>query len=740
MKHLLRILTAWSFGLSSVLLANNIAVSNVSTTGQNTNAGVNDANNYTAVKFNLNWENSWRHNSTSNGISYIAVKTGGTNYTGTPNVFIGSQGAVAWVLNTAVNAGDFLVVSATPNRYYRATTSHTTLGTAPTHSSGTTANLEFVSVTDAGGSGATATATVSSGEITGYTITAAGSGYTSLPSIHIFPTNGGSGATADVHIRSWWDAAWVFVKFRVGASNPSFSNVTLTDATNTVTLPSVTNLRVGMPVRITSGSTTLPAGETRITAINTSTKVVTLSNNATTTASNNALEFIRIWEHASLSATAVHHTAPAGSTMDVPSDGVGVFLYRSAPGTGTFNLSDVQLRWVYGTNGVRDDAVVQVQVFAIETVWVPQGSFAAGSGGGEVSAFTLTTINTATATTVPSGSGGFSASPQGCYPSGQTAPANASWPNGYDAFYCMKYEISQGQYRDFLNTLTRSQQENRVTMDGTLGRYAGGFTWNGSAFSGAVVSNLNTPANRNGLRLIIDPGGISPRTYACDLITSATLPTDVDQSNDGEWIAMSQLNWMDGCAYVDWAGLRPMTELEYEKACRGNQAPVATEYAWGSTSITGATGISNGGANNETFSNAGANCASNNSGGVQGPLRVGAFAGGVTTRAQAGATYYGIMEMSGNVWERAVTIGNADGRGFTGVQGNGSLSVNGHANQTSWPGLISSEVTGASGSGFRGGVFYTNNQAARVSDRTSGATTSTDRHSSRGFRGVRVFP
>jgi len=519
-----------------------------------------------------------------------------------------------------------------------------------------------------------------------------------------------------------WDAAWVFVKFMVGVSNPSFSGVTLTNATNTVTLPSVTNLRVGMPVRITSGTSTLPAGETRITAINTSTNVVTLSNIATTTASNNALEFIRIWEHASLDATAVNHTAPANSSISVPSDSTGVFIYRSADGTGSVNYQNVQLRWQYGINGVRDDAVLQVKVFAIEMVYVPQGSFAAGSGGAELSAFTLTTINTATATTVPSGSGGFSGSAEGGYPTGQTAPANASWPNGYDAFYCMKYEISQGDYRDFLNTLTYTQQISRaISVTDTPGT--------------AALNN----ANRNGIA--IQTSGVAatftPAVYGSNLNGNSTY----NEAADGEWIACNFLSWMDGCAYMDWAGLRPMTELEFEKACRGDQVPLANEYAWGSTSITGATGISNGGSNNETFSNiAGANCAYNNSGGVQGPLRVGAFAGGATTRDQAGATYYGIMEMSGNLWERAVIIGNADGRGFTGVHGNGRLSAAGHANQTSWPGLSSGEVTGASGSGFRGGGWNNDASHARVSDRNDAAFTSTARNSLRGFRGVRVFP
>jgi len=387
---------------------------------------------------------------------------------------------------------------------------------------------------------------------------------------------------------------------------------------------------------------------------------------------------------------------------------------------------------------VADDAVIQVQVFAIVMVYVPQGSFAAGSGGAEPSAFTLTTINIATATTVPSGSGGFSSSAEGGYPTGETAPDNASWPNGYDAFYCMKYEISQGQYRDFLNTLTRSQQSNRVTMDGTLGRYAGGFTWNGSSWSGSAVSNLSTPANRNGLRLIIDPGGDLPRTYACDLNTSGTLPTGVNQSDDGEWIGMSMLNWMDGCAYMDWAGLRPMTELEFEKACRGDQAPLANEYAWGSASITQASGISNGGNTNEI--SAGGNCAYGNDAQVQGPLRVGAFAGVATTREQAGASYYGIMELSGNLWERVVTIGNANGRGFTGMHGNGRLSANGHADQTSWPGLSSGEVTGANGAGIRGGAWSPAVSYAQVSDRAEAAFGDTSRHANDGFRGVRKSP
>lgn len=576
MKHLFCILALWAAGLGSALLANNIAVSFVTTTGQNTTAGVNAATNFTLVEFDLSWENSWR------------ASTGPSN----------------------------------------------------------------------------------------------------------------------------WDAAWVFVKFMVGVSNPVLTGAS--SSGTTVTVSSTANLRAGMPVVVSSGTGTFDAN-TVISSISSATTFV-VSATPTVALSNATVTCQRIWEHASLDATAGHHTDPAGSTIDAPSDSMGVFIYRNANGTGTFSLSDVQLRWVYGTNGVRDDAVLQVQVFALEMVWVPQAAFAAGDGA---NGFTLTTINTATANTLPAGTGSLGGAAGG-YPTGQTAP-DPSWPNGYDGFYCMKYEISQGDYRDFLNTLTYTQQTSRA------------MSVTGAAGTAALFNS-----NRNGLD-IQTPGvaaSFTPAVYACNLDGDG----NYNETADGEWIACNFLTWMDGCAYVDWAGLRPMTELEYEKACRGDQAAVSGEYAWGSASITGATGISNGGANNETFSNAGANCAYNNSINVQGPLRVGAFAGGATSRAQAGASYYGIMELSGNLWERTVTIGDATGRSFTGLNGNGQLSANGHANQSLWPGISSNEVTGATGSGFRGGVWLQVASNARVSDRSFAANSDTSPYNTNGFRGVRLFP
>ena len=519
-----------------------------------------------------------------------------------------------------------------------------------------------------------------------------------------------------------WDAAWVFIKYQVGVSDPVFTNVTLTNGSNTIGLPSVLNLRVGMPVFKSAGGSTLPSNAI-ITNINPITNEITISGNVSTTSSNNTLVFRRIWEHASLNTTTANHTAPAGSSLDLPTDGKGVFIYRSSNGTGTFSLSGVKLRWEYGADGLEDDAIIQVQVFGIEMVNVPQGSFGAGDGA---NGFTLTTINTSIASTLPTGSGGFSGSAEGGYPSGQTAPT-ANWPNGHNAFYCMKYEISQGQYRDFLNTLTYNQQVNRTATSPAS-----------TAGTGGLIS---TNVTRNGID-IQTPGvaaSFIPAVYGCNLDADGIYNEPVD----GEWIACNYLSWQDGSAYLDWACLRPLTELEFEKACRGNQAPLANEYAWGTTSITQAATISNAGANNEGISTAQANCVyyiSGNAANSLGPIRVGAFAATGTTRAQAGSSYWGILELSGNLSEEMVTIGNLTGQSFDGINGDGLLSANGHGNTANWPGITNGEITAATGSGLRGGSRSIAATNARVSDRQSATAAIITREASNGFRGGRTYP
>ena len=385
------------------------------------------------------------------------------------------------------------------------------------------------------------------------------------------------------------------------------------------------------------------------------------------------------WQHAWLNNTGHSSGTGTSATIDAglltpgtafhatTNPALGVFIYRSADGTGNFSITGAQLRWNYGANGVADNATVDVKVFAIEMVYVPAGNFYVGSGGTETSAFYMypTTTNPYQITgegaiTVGTTDGNLYY-PSSTYGGDQSGPIPADFPKGYAAFYCQKYEISQQQYVDFLNTLTSAQASTRYP-NATTNRHA-------ITVSGGVYSTTNP------------------------------------------YVACNFLSWMDGAAYSDWAGLRPMTELEFEKACRGPETPVANEYAWGTATVASDPyTLGNPSATNEGIASNYSTSAGNASyditdGSIDGPLRVGIFAANANNsgRITAGASYYGIMELSGNLWERAVTVGNPTGRAFTGLHGNGALSTNGYANETAWPGLTSGEVTGATGSGFRGG-------------------------------------
>lgn len=67
----------------------------------------------------------------------------------------------------------------------------------------------------------------------------------------------------------------------------------------------------------------------------------------------------------------------------VSNPALGAFLYRSANGQGTFSSNQMQLQWNYGADGLNDNDVVEVKVFAIEMVWIPTGDFYLGDGGSQ---------------------------------------------------------------------------------------------------------------------------------------------------------------------------------------------------------------------------------------------------------------------------------------------------------------------------------------------------------------------
>ena len=436
------------------------------------------------------------------------------------------------------------------------------------------------------------------------------------------------------------------------------------------------------------------------------------------------------WQHAKLNATGNNK----GNGTTIPSIQVGLldenlpfsnttnpalgaFFYRTVVASNsTFTITKAKLRWNYGANGVLDRDKVDIKVIAIEMIYIPSGSFYLGDGTANNSSgqfclgsnantpFQITSENSltlgGTQSSYLSNNNVLNMSTWDDFNILFTKTLPLSFPKGYSGFYCMKYEITQSQWIDFFNSLTTNQKSTRD-------------------ITGSSGKNSDALLFRNNISWTSG---------------DATLPTNLYGS-----VACNYLCWMDGAAYADWAGLRPMTELEFEKACRGTLTSVEDELASSTITIKEAKNITNAGTNTEAPTG-NSEVIANNANNVKGPMRVGSVISGIT-RIKAGAGYFGALELSGNLWERTVTIGNTTGRAFTGTHGNGSLSVNGNADVANWPGISSGEITTASGSGLRGGGWSTTTLTLlRVSDRFNTNVADATRNNAYGFRAVRALP
>lgn len=384
------------------------------------------------------------------------------------------------------------------------------------------------------------------------------------------------------------------------------------------------------------------------------------------------------WQPVYVSTNDADHEVPAGVTIKTgltDTNGLGVFIYRSSDGIGDVNYPEVRLRWNYGSIGIQKDDEIELAVFAVEMVYVPAGSFYVGDGtastiqgqfeaGISGSPFLIT--DEAYAITLGGGGAGSLGNNNGTGMTGAgfigddfndatTRTLPAAFPKGYAAFYCMKAELSQGQYADFLTMLTDAQDDARYPNKDGFGRHT---------ISGSFGDYAAGAPNR----------------------------------------ACNYLDWRHSAAYADWAGLRPITELEYEKACRGPIPPVTGEFAWGTANAHGsAYTLANDGQTNALVTNPGSETGNaswaNTDGSINGPLRCGIFAASTVnpTREEAGASYYGLTEMSGNLWDAGiVTAGRAAGRSFTGSHGDGVLSADGYGNNSDWPGYSAGKISGQS--------------------------------------------
>lgn len=252
------------------------------------------------------------------------------------------------------------------------------------------------------------------------------------------------------------------------------------------------------------------------------------------------------------------------------------------------------------------------------------------------------------------------------------------------ALNLMRYEISQEQYVDFLNCLTREQQNTRTGTDisGT------------SITQVFVMSSTNTPINRNAIRCKTSLSVSDPVFFYCDLNNNGV----PNETFDGQNIAANYLLPKDLLAYLDWAGLRPLNEFQYEFAARGTDPPIAGEFAWGTSTKNSALINGSQGGPGEVPANLGDEGLFR----AGTPLRCGFAATSSSSRSQSGASFFGAMELSGNVAE--LVIGSYSPSDFptsTLPSGDGTLDINGDHNVSTWPNNLTTKGSANTSSTLR---------------------------------------
>ncbi len=365
------------------------------------------------------------------------------------------------------------------------------------------------------------------------------------------------------------------------------------------------------------------------------------------------------WTHANVTSA----TPGSGFETIVPADQVGFFVRRSVNGNGTSTTSITAT--LTGLTGVFQD----FKVMGMEMVYIPQGDFYAGDGSQNGTYIARGDDNQESVHITSDGAltCGTTSSEIQYYGTASCTDIPLEFPVGYSAFYTMKYHVTQEQYVDFLNCLSRSQQEARVAVD----------------ISGTTVTNYfvmcdkTTPYKGNSIRCDanIGTGNI---TFYCDNNNNGI----ANEAVDGLGRSCNYINLSDLMAYLDWAGLRPMSFLEVEKASRGPLPAIPNEFSWGSTLINSHGTLVNAGANNEKWSNSGT------VGGIKtyssDVVRVGCNAPATgANRELSNATYYGVIDIGNNASDFYINYQYVTS--YQSNHGDGAISITGKANVPTWP-------------------------------------------------------
>lgn len=273
----------------------------------------------------------------------------------------------------------------------------------------------------------------------------------------------------------------------------------------------------------------------------------------------------------------------------------------------------------------------------------------------------------------------------------------STFPTGYEGFYTMKYEVTQEQYVAFLNKLTVFQQRLR-----TCGSRLDKLREREYIFG----ENLNVSDSRNGIIVVkCSEGQGQPWVFGCDL-NPENIPNSAD---DGQTIACNFLSPEDLLAYADWTGLRPLSELEYEKMAKppypyipqgreaaGNEAVQTGKKLQDPGLVTEYLGTGNINAGNQ----------------IGAPVRSSAFVKANQSRQDEGVSYWGVGDLSGNLSEIYYNAGVYGRQLNKNVHGNGMLNLQGRTDiaPTSW-------TTDLQAFGLRGGSYASASTQVAVADR-----------------------